>query len=313
MESDEGMSSVNDCFRAGGMQRLRGCRRIGASVLLAALVAPLAGCATPDLCTADRLRQGLVLVLPGIEGPSFLNAALVRGLEEGGVPSALEVYDWGTGSPFGFLIHLTAAGRNQRQAEAIAARIRRYKSLFPDRPVHLIGHSGGAGVALLALEALPREPIVTSAHLLAAAVSPTYDLRAALSRTEYGIWSFYSSRDVGFLGVGTTVLGGIDRAHRPSAGAVGFQLPEGINKPGRELYRRKLHQVPYSSTMARSGNKGGHIGWASRRFARDWIAPMILADMEAGPVRALRPQRSSLAAARIESRSGSKHRNHERQ
>jgi len=262
-------------------------RRVGTGLGLAALaIGLLGGCTAPDLYTADRLNRGLVIVLPGIEGPSILNASIVRGLEEGGVPSAVEVYDWGTGTPLGFLVHLTAAERNRQQAQELAARIQRYKLRFPGRPVHLIGHSGGGGIALLALESLPEHVRVTSVYLLAAAVSPTHDLRKALSRTEYGIWNFYSPRDVGFLGVGTTVFGSIDRSHGPSAGAVGFRLPAGLDQAGRELYRRKLHQVPYSSAMARSGNKGGHIGWASRRFARDWLAPMILADMEPAPVQA---------------------------
>jgi hypothetical protein len=38
-----------------------------------------------DSSTKERLQEGLIVVLPGIECRSFLNRSLVRGLIEGGV------------------------------------------------------------------------------------------------------------------------------------------------------------------------------------------------------------------------------------
>jgi pimeloyl-ACP methyl ester carboxylesterase len=246
--------------------------------LIALLILPLAaGCYHNkyDLVTADELKNGLVLILPGVEGPSRFNANIARGLREGGVKSAIQVYDWGTGSALGWMVHLTALERNRHQARRIARRILAYQSAFPNRPVHLIGHSGGGGIAVLALEYLPPESKVTGALLLAGAVSPDHDLRRALSRTELGIWNYYSKKDIGFLTLGTSIFGSIDRRHGRAAGAVGFKQPPYLSKNDRALYQTKLHQVAYSKRMRKSGHIGSHTGWTSRGFVRSWLAPML--------------------------------------
>ena len=43
---------------------------------------------------SERLNRGLVIALPGIEGRSKLNEDICRGLDEGGVSWAIELYDW---------------------------------------------------------------------------------------------------------------------------------------------------------------------------------------------------------------------------
>jgi pimeloyl-ACP methyl ester carboxylesterase len=266
-----------------------------ASRFIIALVAlpALVGCRAKDIVTADRLKNGLVVVLPGIEGRSRLNASLVRGLKQGGVPSAIEIYDWGTGSPVGFIVHLTALERNRREAQRIAKRILSYQSTFPGRPVHLIGHSGGGGITLLTLEYLPRETSISSAILLAGAVSPDYDLRRALDRTDFGLWNFYSERDIAFLTLGTTIFGSVDRSHGRAAGAVGFKEPSSLTRDERKIYAEKLHDVPYSSRMKRSGNRGTHTGWVQERFVAQWLAPILNEQIAAAP-----QQRIHLSKAR---------------
>jgi pimeloyl-ACP methyl ester carboxylesterase len=240
------------------------------------------GCASPaDLATADRYARGLVMILPGIEGRGPINLPMARGLDAGGVPSAIEVYQWGTGAGAGLLVNLTALERNRHSARRIAERITQYQDDFPRRPVHLIGHSGGAGIAVLTLEHMPDDRQITAAYLLAPAVSPTYDLTDALRRTELGVWNFYSPRDVGFLRVGTSVFGTIDRTHTSAAGAVGFEYPPDIDEEGKRLYARKLHSAPHNKRMKKAGARGSHLGWATERFARKWLAEMILSDMRA--------------------------------
>jgi len=143
------------------------------------------------------------------------------------------------------------------------------------RASHLIGHSGGGGVAVLTLEALPPDRKITSAILLAPAIAPDYDLRKALRRTQYGIWNFWSPYDVGFLKAGTTVMGTIDGRHTSAAGATGFVAPWGLDDEDRRLYGAMLHQQRYTQKMAEYGHTGGHIGWANRRFVASWLAPII--------------------------------------
>lgn len=243
----------------------------------------LPGCTTAHLASMDRYARGLVVILPGIEGRSIWNTNIADGLERGGVSVGIEIYDWSVPLPLGVVVNVADLERNRRKARQLAERIAEYGEDFPGRPVFLIGHSAGAGLAVLTLEALPADRRIAGAILLAAAVSPEHDLTEALRRTQAGIWSFYSRRDVGFLGLGTRFFGTVDRRYGSAAGAVGFKEPAGLDEAERRFYREKLHQVKYSRQMARSGHPGTHTGWANSRFVRDWLAPLVLKAMNRGP------------------------------
>jgi pimeloyl-ACP methyl ester carboxylesterase len=261
----------------------RGRRRAWCALVVLALPVA-AGCSVRDLGTADRMSRGLVIVLPGIEGRSAFNYDIARGLDEGGVSSGIEIYDWNVPIPGGALINLTDYERNVEQARKLDKRIIRYQETYPGRAVHLVGHSGGAGLAVLALEQFPKDRKVTAAILLAGAVSPTHDLTRALARTRYGIFNYYSPADVGFLQIGTSIFGNIDRGHGPAAGAVGFEVPRGMSAASRDEYR-KLHQIKWSRRMANYGNPGSHTGWSDRAWVRKYLAPLIV-EQQNRPLRA---------------------------
>lgn len=247
------------------------------SLIFLGLNSVLAGCSYfHNLQTPHRLDRGYTIILPGVEGASFANSNLATGLEAGGVQTAIEVDDWTTGSVWRFPLHLQDLDRNRREAGRIAQKIVRYQRRYPGRPVFLIGHSGGGGMVLLTLEALPGDHQVTGAILLAPAVSPEFDLRPALSKTVSGIWNFYSPLDSFFLIAGTSVMGTIDRQHTPSAGALGFTVPEDCSPQDRRLFEERLHQVPYDVTMAASGHVGGHLGPTWIRFAQHHLAPLLI-------------------------------------
>jgi len=258
-------------------QSRRRLMRGGAAVFVLALLLPMSGCSygLSKYRTPERMEHGYIIVLPGIEGRSFFNANIVKGLADGGVQSAIEIYDWTAGSPLLFPVTLRALDRNKRQARKIADKIIDYQDRYPNRPVHIVGHSGGGGIAVLVLEALPPTSQVSSTIILAPALSPTYDLSRALKRCESGLWNFYSPYDVGFLRAGTTVFGNIDGEHSSSAGAVAFTIPWGMSEEDRRLYRSKLHQQRYTHAMFASGHGGGHFGWADREFVKDWLTPLI--------------------------------------
>jgi len=237
---------------------------------------PLVGCATfINSKSAERRDQGYTLVFTGIESAHVGHAAFVRGLKSGGVPSEIELVDWTTGTPALMLVHLRAEKRNRRKAEEIAAKIAQYQDEYPGRPVQLIGHSGGGGMALLTLEALPQKRQIDSAILLAPAVSPDYDLASALTRVERGIWNYSSVGDGALLGVGTTVFGTMDGSHRPAAGALGFRVPPDAGPVERGLYAQKLFEKPYRPRMAMNGNLSDHFGSLNMLFARNEIAPIL--------------------------------------
>jgi pimeloyl-ACP methyl ester carboxylesterase len=246
--------------------------RLAGAVLLLACC----GCADPPrrLTSAPRYARGVVYVLPGIEGPSPWNRDLAIGLADGGVRCAIQVYDWTTSIPGAFLINLTDLERNRRQAQKLADDIVNYRNRHPGCPVHLIGHSGGAGIAVLALEALPPGRQIDSAILLAPALSREYDLSVALRRTRTGIVNFYSPRD-GMLTVGTSLFGPIDRRFGVAAGAEGFVPPATLSDAERALYGAKLAQHEWDDKLERYGASGSHLGWTSRRFAAQFLAPLI--------------------------------------
>ncbi len=261
---------------ATAMQRWIWRRAIMVCLGVLAVLGGTSGCARTMRPTLEQRESGLVYVIHGVEGNSPLCANIAKGLRSGGWQGATEIFCWGTGAGFfDWYRHLSDRGRNREQAHDLARMILRYQAAFPGRPVHLIAHSGGAGIALVAVEALPEGRYVDSVILLGAAVSPERDLRRALTRTRRGIWSFSSSFDVAFLAAGTAIFGTTDGHHGPAAGMAGFRVPEFFTDQDRALYAAKLHQVPYRAEMARSGHLGSHLGWAGPRFAADWLAPLL--------------------------------------
>jgi len=242
----------------------------------ACLFGLIAGCGYfRDLNTFEYLEHGYTFVLPGIEGESLFNSNIAQGLSNGGVDTAIEVHDWTTGTWLLFPVHLRDLERNRREAAELAGKIVEYQDRYPGLPVHLVGHSGGGGMALLTLEALPEGRQVTTVILLAPAVAPDYDLRPALAKTERGIWNFYSTLDAAYLIAGTTIAGTIDGKHSSSAGAIGFDKPADLSNDDAQAYEVKLHQVPYDWKMAASGNFGSHTGPTWIQFSRDYLAPII--------------------------------------
>lgn len=228
------------------------------------------------LAGGQRLRHGLILVLPGIEGESYINHTIAYGLNDAGILDAIEIFDWTRGRIF-LLDNLMNTARHGRQADRLAARVRQYQQTWPGRPVHIVAHSGGAGLAAFALERLDRERPITAAVFMAPALSPRYNLAPALRRTTRGIYNLYSRHDNHFyLGAGTMAFGTIDRRRTRAAGKVGFTMPEGLPAADADVYRTKLHQEAWRWEMLADGHAGGHLGWASRRFVRNWIAPIVL-------------------------------------
>ncbi len=219
----------------------------------------------------EHLDRGLVLILPGVEGRSFLNVSLMAGLLDAGLPYAMEIVDWTTGCCLLAIYHLRAWQRNCRVAQQIASRVVEYRRQYPGRPVWLIGHSGGGAMSLLTAEFLPAGLSLTGIVLLAPAMSSRYSCDAAMQRTERGIWSFYSAGDVWFLGLTTLVLGTFDGVHWPGSGCIGFAHR---SEPGPAA-QCQLRQIPYRLGMTSQFNLGGHFGCVHRVFVAETIAPIL--------------------------------------
>ena len=232
--------------------------------------------AIPDwaaLQSPERLDQGLVIVLPGVEGYSYLNRSIARGLARGGVTHAIEIYDWTYGR-FWQLWSLRSRRRHTEQATLLAAKIAAYQTEHPGRPVHLVGHSGGGSMIAYTLEALEPGRKITGGIMLVPALSPGYSLKVAVSRTERGIWNFCTHGDVLFLGVATLLFGTTDGRHCVAAGNLGFS-----SKSVKEAVVSEaavLRNVGYQWGMLTTGHWGGHLSISSSRFIARDVAPLIL-------------------------------------
>jgi predicted alpha/beta hydrolase family esterase len=227
-----------------------------------------------------RLDKGYILVLPGIEGESKLNHWIAEGLVDAGVPDAIDIYDW-TGSRFLMAMNTIRYERNLRQASIVAQKIGQYQRAHPGKPVHLIGHSGGGGLVVMALEQMSRTRPITGAILLAPALSPNHNLAAAMERTKFGLYNFWSPNDVAFLGLGTSTLGNMDREFGPAAGMIGFRTPDHLSAADTKLYDTKLTQIRWRTEMLREGQLPGHMTWANPWFVKNWLGKIILSH-EAG-------------------------------
>jgi alpha-beta hydrolase superfamily lysophospholipase len=227
----------------------------------------------------ERLDRGYTIVLPGIWGSQPVDYGIVMGLQDGDVPSAVELHDWTAGA-LRLIYNLRAIDHNKNEARKIAAKIVAYQEQHPGKPVHLVGYSGGAGMAVLALEAMPANHQVTDAILLAPTLASDYDLRPAISHTSHGIRNFYSPLDVPILLVLGTAIGTTEGRHAAAAGAIGFQSPSNSTSAERRDYENHVPQQMYTPDMLMDGHGGGHFGWANRTFVARHVAPLLAAPAE---------------------------------
>jgi len=231
--------------------------------------------------SGERLEEGLVISLDGVGGYNWLPRLLRRGLDRGGVGAAIVIYDWSVG-PLGlWLADLFAADRNRTVAAELADTITAYCDRFADRPVTLIGHSGGGALAAWTLEALPDGCRIHRALLLAPALSPRYNLAPAARGVRDRLFVTHSWGDFGLMGLGTMLFGTIDRRHTPSAGWVGFRLPRALSPADRQAYA-KVRQIGWRPRMMADGHIGDHMGWTVPRFARRVLAPIVLGQNDPG-------------------------------
>jgi len=222
--------------------------------------------AAADLARMDR---GLAVILPGIEGKGISSESIRAGLREGGVSLWIETLEWGLPMLEGGLaINQMDVARNRQQADKLARRIYDYQKSYPDRPVFLIGHSGGSGVAVFALEALAKLPDaepVRGAILIASSLSAGYDLIPALRQTRYGLLSVSNPFDLAALGLGTAAMGTVDGTRKPSAGRTGFTMEHA-----------KLFKMTITLGMLRGIRITPHTAGTTTGFVREYLAPWIL-------------------------------------
>jgi hypothetical protein len=220
---------------------------------------------------ADQSLRGLVLVIGGVGSLDWCGIALQHLLKNKQPPYEVQSVYWGLG--FGrWHADLTNVDNRNFHARAIAQRIRMFKESHARCPIFVVAKSGGSGVAVEALESVS-EKAVERVVLLAPALSPNYDLTAALRAVRGEIVVFWSPLDVIVLGAGTRLFGTIDRVKTSSAGLVGFRVPPVDD--ARDRHYDRLRQVRWHPRMAASGNFGGHMGPDSPFFLRKYVVPLL--------------------------------------
>lgn len=229
---------------------------------------------------ADYARSWL-LHLPGIGGEMRIDRDFVAGMRDAGWEGPVKVYDWTENDPGIDALH--ARKRNDREARKVAGLIVERLKEDPKARITLTSHSGGTGIAVWALEKLPEGAQVQTLVLLASALSPEYDLSAALKHVRGKAYVYYSENDTIVLGAGTQLFGTIDGKRSVAAGLIGFKPPPGADK----AQYAKLDQRPWTRQWMIFENSGSHIGCMSRPFVSHVVAPTLIAALAGTPERAV--------------------------
>ena len=205
-----------------------------------------------------------VFIADGAGNYQLLSKALRNLVQQEGKPIDVVTHEWSHGKHrilADYLHHAHARDQGKKLAE----RVREYRALYPDRDVHLIGHSAGAVVVVAALEEL--EPgVVDRAVLLAPALSAEYDVQPALASVKQGVHVFCSPYDYVILGFATAMLGTPDHRWTAMAGRMGFREPRQHPKLFQRLWR------PVDVTL---GNNGGHFGAYQPEYLRTHVLPLF--------------------------------------
>lgn len=252
-------------------------------VAVAALSALAGGCGSGNnkYMTEERQSRGLVIILPGIEGTSSFNRHIREGLEDAGVDCATPICSWGWPVPVvGMALNQSDPICHHLEGKRIARMIAKYQDEHPGQPVYVIGHSGGAGIAVFAAEHLALmegDHKIQGLVLISASISADYNLATALGQCRSGIVNFYNPDDKAVLMIGTAIAGNVDGGHGDSAGRTGFETPADDNPNAQPAYAR-LYQIELTEAMAQDqshGLVGCHTSGTGTTFVETYVADWV--------------------------------------
>jgi hypothetical protein len=236
-----------------------------------------AGCQAVHPAPAQALPLGstYLIHLPGIAGDTPFDRWWMDALDEGGAADRSRLYDWTCNDPG--IDALQAQDRNRGQAKIVAGLIASRLRADPAAKIVLTAESGGTGIAVWALEALPKDLMVDNVLLIAPALSPKYNLTLALRHVRRKAYYFSSPGDWFILGIGTQLFGTMDGKNTQGAGYTGFEKPANAD-PGQY---KKLVEMKYDPAWIRWGDWGNHTGGMSIAFARHFLAPLLARESRA--------------------------------
>jgi hypothetical protein len=255
------------------------------TMLVAAFAAGATGC-SPSF--GPQARNGITFFCPGAGNILSGEDSIREGLREAGYAGQVASVMW----TFSFnpAIDQTLRINAHLGASRLSEAIKEYQDQFPGRPVNVIGLSAGTGVAIWAVENLPKGHSVDNVVLLSSSLSHDYDLGEALQHVKGKVYNYYSSEDPILAGP-MKVFGTIDgQFFVDGAGAVGLRSPRGSDR---------IVNIPWRSEFTRLGYYGGHTDVTSHAFVRAQIAQHITGSRTASSERAATTPRPRATRAEL--------------
>lgn len=232
---------------------------------------------------AANAERGLLWMFPGIVGLEWEMGPAYRALRDAGLVRETRFFQWDRPG-LEILDHLADEEHNRQRAAEVAAEIVAWRGEHPDAPIDLVGYSGGAAIAVWVAEALPEDVRLNKIVMAQPGLSPTYDLRDALSRVDDRMIVFYSPGDWLLAGAFTSLLGTLDRRFTAAAGKDGFWLEVAVPDP---VLRAKVEQVGWTPEWAAAGHPGTHLPILQYEWNRRIVAPYLVDEDESAPLSAL--------------------------
>jgi pimeloyl-ACP methyl ester carboxylesterase len=205
---------------------------------------------------------GRVVLFTGV-GNLVSNLHGLRGLIEEAHPHwEVDLRAWGP--MLRGIGNLEAYERNRATARARADELAAYRRAHPDARITVVGYSGGGGMAVFTVEALPDDVHIDRLILIAPAISPDYPLDELIfPKVKELVVNFASKRDLQ-VGWGTKTFGTMDRVKTYSAGYSGFTTRH-----------RKLVQIHWSEAMQTTGHAGNHLGYLVPAWQQRYLMPFV--------------------------------------
>lgn len=219
------------------------------------------------------MDQEVLFVLDGVGGFQFAPLLVRKAIREEGINLGTVYFRWQWGLPGEIFTDLMWIRRNRVMGAKLARKLLAHKRAFPESTIHMMAFSGGAGIAVFALEHLRKHAIIETLILACPALSPDFNLAPALANVTR-CYALTSRKDTGILGWGTRILGTTDRRFTRAAGCVGFRLPVGATVEQASHYER-LREVTWSPDLIAAGHSGGHTGWVSVSLLRRHVLPLL--------------------------------------
>jgi pimeloyl-ACP methyl ester carboxylesterase len=186
------------------------------------------------------------------------------GLRRAGCNAQVQLFRWSNRA--GALLVLPDLMRNARllrKSRRLAALIDDLAKRYPRGPIHVCGYSSGCYVALEALRRCRTPRPVDRLILLAATISPGYDLRHLAGRVR-SVHHVYSPLDGWINGLGPLLFGCNDRRWSVSAGMAGLRRPPFF-----------VVQRSWTPRDIPLGYLGGHFTVMSPAFIARELAPLL--------------------------------------